>query len=222
MRLTTIMTVIAGLLIALNTSAQSSTQLSGQSPAQRLQSYLPQTCYQTGFYQQQKSLAGINKVLETSGTFAFACDKGLLWHTGAPLNETLIYPLRGNSQLVDADGSSRKLSSTLQRQLGKMLNQLIGGNQRYLDKTFFIAVSDAGVRLTPRAKRMEKFLRAIDISRRDDSVTIRMQHQGDEFTLIRVHQLQTLDQLTQAQCEQFTPEDSAGFASACQQLFKSH
>lgn len=195
--------------------------LSAESPAQLLASYLPESCYQAGLYQQQKSLTGMTKVLETSGNFAFACDKGLLWHTGEPLNETLVYQLQGNTHLVSDAGSSKKLSGTLQRQLGKMLNQLIGGNQRYLDKTFFIAATDAGVRLTPRAKRMEKFLRAIDISRSDDSVTIRMQHQGAEFTQIRVFQLQTLERLDLAQCAQLAPSNATGFASACTQLLGS-
>lgn len=216
------LTKIINWIISASALLGASCALGAGSPAQLLESYLPETCYQTGFYQQQKSLAGITKVLETSGNFTFACDKGLLWHTSDPLNETLVYQLQGNTQLVSADGSSKKMSGTLQRQLGKMLNQLIGGNQRYLDKTFFIDATDAGVRLTPRAKRMEKFLRAIDISRGDDSVTIRMQHQGDEFTLIRVYQLQALDHLDMAQCVQLAPTEASGFASACKQLFNSH
>lgn len=208
--------------IVLGVSALLGVNVNAESSAELLQSYLPENCYQAGLYQQKKSLAGINKILETQGNFAFACDKGLLWHTGAPLNETLVYQLQGGTQLVTADGSSKKLSGTLQRQLGKMLNQLIGGNQRYLDKTFFIAATDTGVRLTPRAKRMENFLRAIDISRNDDSVTIHMQHQGEEFTEIRVFQLQSLAKLDLAECAQIAPADAASFAVACQQLFNSH
>lgn len=184
-----------------------------------LDGYLPEGCYQAGRYEQQKSIAGMNKLLETQGSFAFACDRGLLWHTAVPLNETLVYQMQGATQLVQADGSRQKLSGTLQRHLGQMLNNLMGGNRLYLQKTFVIAKTDTGIRLTPRKKRMEKFLRTIDITRTSDAVTIRMQHQGDEFTAIRVYQLQQLQNLTAGQCEQLTTDPAHSLASACQQLF---
>lgn len=186
------------------------------SPAS-LNHYLPESCYQTGRYTQQKSIAGMTKLLETEGSFAFACDKGLLWHTAEPLNETLIYQLQGAAELVRADGSHQKLSGTVQRHLGQMLNNLLSGNSAYVEKTFDVVTTETGVRLTPRKKRMEKFLRRIDISRSSDSVTLRMQHQGEEFTAIRVYQLQPLASLTASQCTQLLA--TASLAIACQQLF---
>lgn len=186
-------------------------------PSASLSYYLPESCYQTGRYTQQKSVAGINKLLETEGNFAFACDKGLLWHTSLPLNETLVYQLQGGTQLVHADGSSQKLSGTVQRHLGQMLNHLLGGNSAYLEKTFVIAASETGIQLTPRKKRMEKFLRNIHITRSSDAVTIRMQHQGDEFTAIRVFELQSLPALSAAQCAHLLSTGNT-VAIACQQL----
>lgn len=183
-----------------------------------LDGYLPEGCYQTGRYEQQKSLAGMNKLLETQGSFAFACDKGLLWHTAAPLNETLVYSLKGTTQLVRADGSSQKLSGTVQRHLGQMLNNLIGGNRAYLEKTFSISATDTGIRLTPRKKRMEKFLQAIDMTRTTDAVTIRMQHQGEEFTAIRVYQLQALQKLDRDECVHINTANDSSITAACQQL----
>lgn len=186
-------------------------------PGASLNHYLPESCYQTGRYTQQKSVAGIKKLLATEGNFAFACDKGLLWHTSLPLTETLVYQLQGGTQLVHADGSSQKLSGTLQRHLGQMLNHLLGGNSAYLEKTFVIAASETGIQLTPRKKRMEKFLRNIQITRSSDAVTIRMQHQGDEFTAIRVFDLQSLPSLSAAQCAQLLSAGNS-VAIACQQL----
>lgn len=182
-----------------------------------LKHYLPESCYQTGRYTQQKSIAGINKLLETEGSFAFACDKGLLWHTALPLNETLVYQLQGGAQLVRADGTSQKLSGTVQRHLGQMLNHLLGGNSAYLEKTFVIAATETGIQLTPRKKRMEKFLRNIHITRSSAAVTIRMQHQGDEFTAIQVFELQPLPALTALQCAQSLSAGNS-VAVACQQL----
>ncbi|UUA72048.1 hypothetical protein [Cellvibrio sp. QJXJ] len=185
-------------------------------PAELLKHYLPESCYQTGLYKQQKSIAGINKLLETEGSFAYACDKGLLWHTAAPLQETLVYQLQGTTHLVRADGSSQKLSGAVQRQLGQMLNHLLGGNSAYLEKTFAIVASDTGIQLTPRKKRMEKFLRHIHITRSSDAVTIRLQHQGDEYTAIRVYELQPLPSLNADQCVQLLA--TAPVALACAQL----
>jgi hypothetical protein len=165
-----------------------------------LNAYLPETCNQTGLYQQQKSIAGISKQLETSGSFLFACEKGLLWYASAPLNEALVY--------------------AVQKQLGKMLNHLIGGDHRYIEKTFLVAQTDAGVRLTPRNKRMEKFLRAIDIARTADAVSIHMLHQGEEFTAIKVYQLKALTSTSFEQCQQLAPEEAPSFSIACQHLFQ--
>ena len=185
-----------------------------------LDAYLPETCNQTGLYQQQKSIAGISKQLETNGSFVFACEKGLLWYASAPLNETLVYELQGNTQLISAEGNPKKISGTVQKQLGKMLNHLIGGDHRYIEKTFSAAQTDNGVRLTPRNKRMEKFLRAIDITRTEDAVSIHMLHQGEEFTAIQVYQLQALTSASLEQCQQLAPETALSFSIACQHLFR--
>lgn len=185
-----------------------------------LDAYLPETCNQTGLYQQQKSIAGISKQLETSGSFVFACEKGLLWYASEPLNETLVYELQGSIQLITAAGTQKKMSGAVQKQLGKMLNHLIGGDHRYIEKTFSVAQTDAGVRLTPRNKRMEKFLRSIDITRTDEAVSIYMQHQGDEFTAIKVYQLQALASTSFEQCQQLAPKTAPSFSVACRYLFQ--
>ncbi|WP_331352938.1 hypothetical protein [Cellvibrio sp. UBA7671] len=205
--------IIGLLLIGLHSACVKAAE-NGATATALLQNYLPESCYQTGRYQQEKNLAGLTKLLQTQGSFAFACDKGLLWHTAAPLNETLVYRLQGTTQLIKADGSIQKLSGTLQRHLGQMLNHLLGGDSVYLEKNFVITATESGIRLTPRKKRMEKFLRAIDIARTDADVSIRMQHQGEEYTAIRVYELQTLPALTANQCTQLT----GVAASACQQL----
>lgn len=204
------------LVFAANIAVSESVNPQPVSPS-LLKHYLPESCYQIGRYTQQKSIAGINKLLDTEGSFAFACDKGLLWHTALPLNETLVYQLQGGTQLVRADGTSQKLSGTVQRHLGQMLNHLLGGNSAYLEKMFVIAATETGIQLTPRKKRMEKFLRNIHITRTRDAVTIRMQHQGDEFTAIRVFELQPLPSLSAPQCAQLLPAGNS-VAIACQQL----
>nr|WP_324256892.1 hypothetical protein [Cellvibrio fontiphilus] len=182
-----------------------------------LQEYLPQSCYQLGRYQQQKSVRGLVKPIETQGYFAFACDKGLLWHTSAPLTETLIYRLQGATRLVRGDGSQQKLSGVVQRQLGQMLNNLLGGNKAYLERAFVIARSEQGIQLVPRKKRMEKFLQRIDIAREQDTVSIRLQHPGGEYTAIRVHAIQSFELLNTSECSQQLAVERS--ADLCQQLF---
>ncbi len=203
-----------------NTNTNSNTAPNKNTNTNLLDAYLPETCNQTGLYQQQKSIAGLSKQLETSGSFVFACEKGLLWYASAPLNETLVYELQGSTQLIPAAGAPKKISGAVQKQLGKMLNHLIGGDHRYIEKTFSVAQTDTGVRLTPRNKRMEKFLRSIDITRTDGAVSLYMQHQGEEFTAIKVYQLQALASASFEQCQQLAPEAAPSFAIACQHLFR--
>ncbi len=180
------------------------------------QDYLPETCYQLGRYQQQKKISGLTKPVETQGVFAFACDKGLIWHTAAPLRETLIYQRQGKTQLVHADGSQQPISGVVQRQLGLMLNNLLGGNAAYLEKNFTLAKKDQGLQLIPRKKRLEKFLQRIDITREQDAVNIHLQHQGDEYTAIRVYAIQSFSAFDVAQCSQLLAVEQSH--KLCQQL----
>jgi hypothetical protein len=192
-----------------------------------LSSYLPEGCYHAGEYQQHKTLAGMDKPLITDGSFAFNCNQGLIWHTQSPITETIIYKAQGDHLMVRADGSTQVLDSHAQRALGKILNNLIGGNSDYLQQTFSIvekgssikkedSVKESSVELTPKNKQMQKFLHSLSITPQADSVNITLQLAEQETIAIRIFARRSFTSLDQTQCEQLPKLPP----QACKALFK--
>lgn len=194
--------------------------------ATKLSSYLPEGCYHAGEYQQHKTLAGMDKPLITDGSFAFNCNQGLIWHTQSPITETIIYKAQGDHVIMHADGSTQVLDSRAQRALGKILNNLIGGNSDYLQQTFSTLDKNSvgkdntekenSVELTPKNKQMQKFLHSLSITPQADSVKITLQLAEQETIAIRIFARRSFTSLEQAQCEllpKLPPQ-------ACKILFK--
>ncbi len=166
--------------------------------------YLPETCYQTGEFEQQKPLGRTDKLLTTKGRFAFACDKGLVWHVESPLIETTLFQSSGRQWIQSADGNMQELNGTIHQHLGKILNQLIGGNQAYLNKNFVAVHKDNQLELTPRQRRMKKFLRSIQIVREPEQVNIKMLQQDNGFTAVRIFNIQNRSSLNETECREST------------------
>lgn len=182
-----------------------------------LKSYLPETCYQTGEFEQQKPLGTTNKLLTTKGRFAFACDKGLVWHVESPLVETTLYQLNGRQWIKPADSEMQPLNGKVHLQIGKILNQLIGGNQDYLNKNFVSVNKDNQLELTPRQRRMKKFLHSILIIRDSEQVNIKMLQQNNGFTAVRIYNIQNRSSLNETECRESTNTSR----DVCQVLFGS-
>lgn len=180
-----------------------------------LKRYLPETCYQTGEFEQQKPLGKTTKLLNSQGRFAFACDKGLVWRTQTPLLETNLYQLNGRQWLQAGDAPLQELKGKIHRHLGNILNQLIGGNQQYLNKHFVMMEQDQTLVLTPKQSRMKKFLQSIHITPADDAVVIKMQH-PDNFTQVRIFNINSRESLDQTECRDSTQTS----AEICQTLFE--
>jgi hypothetical protein len=193
-----------------------------------LSSYLPEGCYHAGEYQQHKTLAGMDNPLITDGSFVFNCNQGLIWHTQSPITETIIYKAQGDHFMVRADGGTQVLDSRAQRALGKILNNLIGGNSDYLQQTFSITEKEtsdekgtnnekeSSVELIPKNKQMQKFLHSLSITPQTDSVKITLQLAEQETIAIRIFARRSFTSLEQTQCEQLAKLPP----QACKILFK--
>jgi hypothetical protein len=181
-----------------------------------LKRYLPETCYQTGEFEQQKPLGKTPKLLSSQGRFAFACDKGLVWRTQSPLLETNLYQLNGRQWLQSGDAPMQELKGKIHRHLGNILNQLIGGNQQYLNKHFVMAEQENALVLTPKQSRMKKFLQSIQVIPTDDAVIIKMQH-PDNFTQVRIFNINSRESLNQTECRDSTQTSD----EICHRLFES-
>lgn len=202
------------------------TTLGASADTAKLSNYLPEGCYHAGEYQQHKTLVGMDKPLITDGSFAFNCNQGLIWHTQSPITETIIYKAQGDHVIMRADGSAQVLDSRAQRALGKILNNLIGGNSDYLQQTFSILEKNSAekdskdkensIELTPKNKQMQKFLHSLSITPQTDSVKITLQLAEQETVTIRIFARHSFTSLEQTQCEQLPKLPP----QACKILFK--
>ncbi|RYZ90844.1 MAG: hypothetical protein EOO68_24310 [Moraxellaceae bacterium] len=181
-----------------------------------LATYLPRGCYHAGQYEQQKHLAGVAKPLITQGSFAFNCHQGLIWHTQSPIIETIVYKTQGDHFILRADNNAQVLDSRVHRALGKILNNLIGGNSDYLQQTFTILEQPDGLVLTPKNKQMQKFLHSLNVTQKKDAIDITMELAEQEITEIHIFSRRSFEALDQSQCAELSGISPA----ACNILFR--
>ena len=190
--------------------------VSSNSHAGALDTYLPQGCYHSGQYQQNKTLKDMTKPLVTEGSFAFNCNYGLIWHTQLPIVETAIYKTQGDYFILAKDTAPKKLDNRIYRALGKLLNNLIGGNNEYLQQNFTIDERVNSVVLTPKNKQMKKFLQTLTISSLDKGIKLHLDVADQETLDIQIFSQKSLESFEQNQCEQLADLQP----KSCELLFK--
>lgn len=191
------------LLLALNLLSSSAT--ASDATAKTLEDYLPSGCHHSGNYLQQKIIPDLAQPLETQGTFIYTCDHGLIWHTQSPIIETAIYKVSGRHFLATEDAAPSPMTGRVHQSLGTLLNHLIGGDASYLQRHFHATAQSEQLQLTPKSKRLKRFIQHILIQPQTDKVTIELHHAGNELTHITIVDRQAHDLLDQALCEQLLP-----------------
>jgi hypothetical protein len=181
-----------------------------------LATYLPESCYYAGQYQQQKMLNGLDKPLLSEGSFVFNCKQGLIWHTQSPIVETIVYKTKGKPYILHENMSEQVLGSKIHQSLGNILNNLMGGNSAYLQQTFTFIENQHGLVLIPKKQQMKNFLTSLSIEKKSDSVMITLLLAENETTSIRIFDRQNFAILEEKDCAQLKNSS----ASACKLLFK--
>lgn len=179
-----------------------------------LSTLLPKNCYSSGQFTQTRRQRGVAKPLLSYGAFVFSCDKGLIWHTQGPLQETLIYPLEGEV-LTIIDGTTAPLDSRLQARIGKILNQLIGGQTDYIEKQFAVRTMTDKAVLRPKRKPLSKFLKAVVIEKKDGQVNINIENKNKESNSIAITQQDIKSSINLNRCTDLALVER----SACAALF---
>lgn len=182
----------------------------------KLTAYLPQDCYHAGQYQQQKVMSGVGKTLTTEGSFIFNCEQGLIWHTQTPIAETIVYNIQGNHFLVRADGSKHALNTRVHRSLGKILTNLMGGDEAFLRKTFLITEQQNELHLAPKNKQMKAFLHALTIVKQNETLHISLQLAEQDSITIVISGAQRFATFNQTECLTIAHH----FSQACHILFQ--
>ena len=95
-------------------------------------------CSFAGDFAQSKHLAGLSEPLNSTGAFYYHCNHGVIWKTTSPAESSLVFAKSGAAHRVE-NGQVTKLGARQGRVLGKLLNDLIGGDIVSLEKQFEIA-----------------------------------------------------------------------------------
>lgn len=191
---------------------------SSQTAAPDVKDFLPRQCYFSGRFAQNRNVESIPAPLESQGEFLFSCDHGLIWHTGLPTRETIIYTNSKKHYLVDADGKMEPLKGRLHANMALLLNGLMGADVHYLEKYFsFITTEPDNIELQPKKKNMRKFIEQLDLRKHGDSIEINLVNDARNNTVIRISDIQILSGLDIEQCREHFPEPVA----VCDSLFRN-
>lgn len=197
-------------LISSGSIAEEDSNISAQ-----IKSFLPQSCYLNGNFSQQKTINDLPDALHSEGAFLFSCDHGLIWQTETPIVETLVYKAKGKPLRISASGDSESLGGRLQKEIGNLLNNLIGADIDRLLSTFLVEINSDELVLQPKRKQFQKFISAIHLVKTGESIAITMLS-PTENTAIAITDVVNRSELTEAQCE----SDESIAVSACEWLFK--
>lgn len=161
---------------------------------------LPADCYHAGQYQQAKSLEGMPAPLITHGRYVFACNNGLIWHTQSPIEETSVYTTAGDHIQFNENGDKTLLNGRVHRTVGRILNNIIGGDRHYISKNFTSAPLTDGISLIPKKRGMKKFIQSIELKSNAEGAVLVLFHPKNEFTQITISDRQVFDILDQPTC----------------------
>jgi len=126
---------------------------------------------------QERTSASLTKPVSSSGRMVFAREHGVLWQVEAPVKVALVFTANGDS----AGGAA-------QAEMGRLIRAIIAGDLRELRTTFELEprgdLERWTIRLTPRARELAQYLRAIELggSRHLEGIAID-ESNGDRTTM---------------------------------------
>lgn len=180
---------------------------SPQAIAPNIKDFLPQQCYFAGRFAQNRKVESIPAPLESQGNFLFSCEDGLIWHTGLPTRETVIYTNGKKHFQVGSDDRMEPLKGRLHANMALLLNGLMGADLSYLEKYFSLgAIEPDHVELQPKKKNMRKFIEQLNLRKHGESIEINLVNDARNNTTIRISDIQTLNQFGSEQCRERYPE----------------
>ena len=202
------------LLLSVNWPCISHGQPDNQSNHGSLKDLLPQSCFIAGQFKQEKHIVDVPTALTSAGSFIYSCRQGLIWVTDTPIVETLIYRRDSAHASISPSNEVQRLKGRLHKELGSILNNLIGANIDYVEQHFDVTVKDQQQILTPKNKRLRKFISTISLSSSDDGILLHIDGET-ESTLITIRQTQIFEMIDAGNCSSLF----VAHTQACNVLF---
>ncbi len=189
---------------------QTSSELSATT-APPLSAYLPSTCAHYADFVQAKHVPGMVRPVEASGRVVYTCDQGVLWVLLDPIADAIFYGKKSSASLTLGQ-PVKILKSRVDRAIGQLLNAIMRGDRRELEKNFFVQSVDSGLQLTPKSRRLKKHLEVVDIALSKAAIEVDVRFSQDSKMQLTVTNMQALNTLSNKKCQLLLPE----FIDACQ------
>ena len=209
--------LLVGLALWIVATQGSSESIAASEPEtyQKLTQVLPGGCYHTGQFDQTVVLSEIPESINSSGTFIYSCSKGLVWSTELPTRFSMLYLSNDRPVMIDDKGKEQPIARSVQKEIGKLLNNLIGGNLEYLKNNFSISKTSSTYSLTPKKNRLRKYILYIDISAISDSTKIILAQPKQKYE-ITIYNTEEFEDPFLIQCE----DRYSALQDACERLLR--
>ncbi|TCP94900.1 outer membrane lipoprotein carrier protein LolA [Cricetibacter osteomyelitidis] len=133
-----------------------------------LEQQLRQTKIVQGQFIQQRFLKGLDKPIVSSGQFALAQGKGLLWQMEKPITNTMrVTPQQGIEYLINNQWAKKKQSTAAETQQIQLFLNLLEGNTQGLKEQFNLQLQGNAaqwqLQLTPNSFLIKNIFNKIEI-----------------------------------------------------------
>lgn len=174
----------------------------------------PKPCLQYAEFRQEKRLEGLPKPLVSRGRILLDCNRGTLWHTQMPIQETLVYTFSNKHWLVKADGEVQPIKNAAQKRIGDILARIVRGDREFLDKYFRRETEANTTRLLPTQRRLKKYIDNITLDETPEGVRVTVVRTDNQNMQIDLSAMRELTQLDDLSCRALLEADTG-----CAQLF---
>lgn len=174
----------------------------------------PRACLQYAEFRQEKILEGLPRPLVSRGHILLDCNRGTLWSTRTPINETLVYTFSGKHWLVKADGEVQPIKNTAQKRIGDILARIVRGDREFVDKYFRRQTEGNITQLLPSQRRLKKYIDSITLDETPEGLQITVARTDKQNMRMDISGVGELAQLDAQSCATLL-QNEAG----CAQLF---
>lgn len=152
---------------------------------------LPAVDYSAGAFISERKLPGLPEKLVSSGQFFFDKQLGFLWFTREPVMQAQFFGARKSFdyQVHNQRIRAERIRLQATRYIGRIINALIDGDWKYLERYFNAQVTPEGkaqrITLTPRNKQVAKQLTQLEFTVESHLTGYRLELANGEWQSVR-------------------------------------
>ncbi|MGD8785531.1 MAG: outer membrane lipoprotein carrier protein LolA [Thioalkalispiraceae bacterium] len=139
-----------------------------------------------------RKLQILSRPFTTSGKILFLPEKGLVWQTLQPIEDTLLIGLDGVSQLKEGQAEPVKIENPVVRSASTVFITILSLDLDKIKKIFKIKEQSTSSQiknytLVPKDETLKKVIKSIQLSGKERVEEIYIEEISGDFTLVKIH-----------------------------------